>query len=364
MSERHPEREPDAPKEHKTNGEVKGSWRLESEQAAADSDQTASESDQTAADVDQGASLSDQAQSDADQRSSDRDQAATDRDLGAHPDLDQAEQDAYDASRAEREEGTLEREAATFLRDQVAIERDRLAEERDETARFRDLNAKERDEMAEARDRAAESQAGEHGPTKKRLADALTAAAAARAEAATARERASADRRRAAADREQASADRTTAAAELRRAHLDELTGAYRRGAGEIALRHEIERARRAEESLVLAYIDIDGLKGVNDRAGHQVGDALLCAVAASIQTNLRPYDPMVRMGGDEFVCTFSNADLTAAGERFAQIRAALDAADSGASISVGLAELQADETLEQLISRGDAALYEAKRNA
>jgi len=75
----------------------------------------------------------------------------------------------------------------------------------------------------------------------------------------------------------------------------------------------------------------------------------------------LRSYDPIVRIGGDEFICAFSNTDLEAASGRVADIKAALEETQVDSSISVGLAELSVGENLEQLTARGDRELYRAK---
>ena len=85
------------------------------------------------------------------------------------------------------------------------------------------------------------------------------------ARAAADRARAAADRERAAKDRAEASRERARLEAELRSAHLDELTGAYRREMGQLALSHEIDRARRSDGRFVVAFVDVDRLKDVND---------------------------------------------------------------------------------------------------
>ena len=131
---------------------------------------------------------------------------------------------------------------------------------------------------------------------------------------------------------------------------------------GTLALQREINRARHAGGQLVLAFVDVDGLKAINDRDGHAAGDALLIDVASTIRSKLRSYDPIVRFGGDEFVCAFSDFDLDGVRLRFDDILAALDRTRKGCSISVGLAELESEDTLDDLTARGDAALYEAKR--
>ncbi len=122
-----------------------------------------------------------------------------------------------------------------------------------------------------------------------------------------------------------------------------------------------MDRALRSDGRLVMAFVDVDGLKSVNDRQGHAAGDALLRAVAAAIQANLRSYDPIVRFGGDEFVCALSETDLDAARRRFEDIAETLAESAQSGSISVGLAQLRPDDSLEELVARADAALKVVK---
>ena len=181
------------------------------------------------------------------------------------------------------------------------------------------------------------------------------------------RERAAADRRRSAADRERAADERSQAEteisglhAELETAHLDDLTGAYRRDMGNLFLQHEIERARRADGPFVIAFVDVDGMKEINDRDGHAAGDNVLKTLVWTMRERLRPFDPIVRYGGDEFVAGLGGARLEEAAERFDRVCDELcDKVQVG--ISVGLAELEPDETLEQLTARADSLLLEAK---
>jgi diguanylate cyclase (GGDEF)-like protein len=79
------------------------------------------------------------------------------------------------------------------------------------------------------------------------------------------------------------------------------------------------------------------------------------------MRAKLRAFDPVVRYGGDEFVCALVGADPEDAAARFDQIREDLARDHDDAAISVGVVELAADETLDDLIVRGDAALYAAK---
>ncbi len=79
------------------------------------------------------------------------------------------------------------------------------------------------------------------------------------------------------------------------------------------------------------------------------------------MRSNLRSFDPVVRYGGDEFVCGLGGADIDEVERRFSLIRQTLQN-DVGVGISVGLAALGADETLDELTARADAALLEAKK--
>jgi diguanylate cyclase (GGDEF)-like protein len=329
------------------------------DQTSSDLDQTSSDMDQTASGSDQSGSNRDQMGANADQLASNRDQAAADSEMADHPLGDSGWHQAHEISRAERERATIERGRTTALRARTATERLDYAARRDESARMRDLAARARDRAAEARDRAASELEATLDPGDPARA-AHEYARAVRAQAATDRARAAVDRDRAAHDREQANHDLKQAEAEIQHAHIDELTGAYVRGIGTMALQREIDRARHADERLVLAFVDVDELKAVNDTFGHPAGDAVLRDVVHAIRAKLRSYDPIVRVGGDEFICALSGIDLEMGQRRFAEIGEVLRA-DKDTSISVGFAALKRDDTLADLTARGDAALYQAK---
>jgi diguanylate cyclase (GGDEF)-like protein len=146
-------------------------------------------------------------------------------------------------------------------------------------------------------------------------------------------------------------------------ASLDDLTGLFRRGPGELALSHEIARSHRLGTPLVLAMIDVDALKAVNDTHGHAAGDALLSDVAAAITSTMRAYDVTVRWGGDEFVCALYDLTLEVASHRLAAIQTVLEALSPEASISAGLAKLDDNDTLESLVARADTNLYRTRAN-
>jgi diguanylate cyclase (GGDEF)-like protein len=330
------------------------------DQSASDEDQTASDADQVASDVAQGLSDLDQVASDRDQVASDRDQAVSDRELKEHP--GPKAKKVHKAGLADRHAGSKERQETGETRALSTEQRARQADGRDETAWHRDLTAQARDGAANRRDQDSAKLERKMASRGTSLRVALEHASEIRARAAKDRDRAAEDRTQAAGDRERAATEREEALAELRRAHLDELTGAFRRGSGQEALQAEIERARRGDARLVLAFVDVDALREVNNRKGHPAGDALLRDVVTSIRSKVRSYEPIVRYGGDEFVCTLSNMDLEQAKERFHAVKEALATRDAGGAVSVGLAELGPEDTLDDLIDRADASLLADRR--
>jgi diguanylate cyclase (GGDEF)-like protein len=298
-----------------------------------------------------------------------------------------------------------ERDQAGDQRDQAADQRDQAADQRDQAAEHRDQAAEHRDRAAEHRDEAAEQ--SEAGVGAGVTTDALDRSALARRDAASDRRRAAEDRRAAARERAQAELDRGTALAdrgagaserthadldrdtaladrgagaserthaELDRntaladrgasarerddAAVDDLTGAYLRAAGFVELELEMARARRREQPLVLAFVDVDRLKAINDSLGHAAGDRMLIEVANTLRAKLRAYDLILRYGGDEFVCAISGLNIVDARKRLALVNAALAEAPAHGSVTVGLAELRPDDSADDLVARADAALY------
>jgi diguanylate cyclase (GGDEF)-like protein len=323
---------------------------IDDDQTAADADQSVADADQTSSDSDQSGSVADQSSADSDQRASDRDQVTSDRSHASDKHLTGAEQSAYESSREQRESASEQRLG-------TRLNRSSTAHDRELTATERDRNAETRDEAGRARDaRAADLP---HASTEPQT-DLIRQLEDVRAQAGADRARAAADRARAAADRATAARERDRLEMELRSAHLDELTGAYRREMGRMALSHEIDRARRSDGQFVVAFVDVDRLKFVNDREGHAAGDRVLQTVVREIRSRLRSFDPIIRYGGDEFVCGIGGTDLEEAKRRFNLIGDAIEA-DARVGISVGLAALALGDTADQLTERADAAMLEIK---
>jgi len=235
-----------------------------------------------------------------------------------------------------------------------AADRDRTAEGRDRRAEAHDHASKARDERAVARDERARH---------RELAAATfdPGAASDRAGALRDRQGGASDRTQAADDRDASSVDRILSAQDRTTSSIDELTGAYHRDAGIAELRRDLARAKRTKHPFVLAFVDVDNLKGTNDSLGHAAGDRHLRETADSIRTHLRFYDLIIRFGGDEFLCGLVDVTMSMAAERFARVNEDLSA-NQQPCITVGLAKLGAEEGLEDLIGRADEAMYENRR--
>lgn len=171
------------------------------------------------------------------------------------------------------------------------------------------------------------------------------------------------DRAAAATDRAAAAIDRKMATELRAAASIDALTRTYLRGPGHVELEREIVRARRTGTPLVLAFIDVDGLKAVNDSHGHAAGDQLLRDVAAVLRDQSRDYDVIVRHGGDEFLLAIPEMTMHQARKRMELVQTVLSSFPDHRSVSVGLALLEDEDTLETLIERADDELRAVQSN-
>jgi diguanylate cyclase (GGDEF)-like protein len=182
--------------------------------------------------------------------------------------------------------------------------------------------------------------------------------------AAVVRERvlAAQDRAEALRDRRAAARDVRRAQAYLRLADTDPLTGALLRRPGMAAVTRAVAEARRRSSALAVLFVDVDGLKAVNDTTGHAAGDALLSAVGAALRLGVRAEDVVVRYGGDEFVVALPDLSLEDTVARLEQIRSNLTALAPGAAISAGSAQLQPGDSAESVIARADGAMYASRR--
>ncbi len=148
-------------------------------------------------------------------------------------------------------------------------------------------------------------------------------------------------------------------------ASLDVLTGLYNRRGGESLLERIYIGAREGGAPFGLILADIDHFKAINDTFGHPAGDRVLERVGRLLRACVRATDGVVRWGGEEFMVILPHCELRAAMEQAERIRARIERTPQPEvgpiTLSLGVAQLNAGETVASLIDRTDRALYEAK---
>ena len=151
-------------------------------------------------------------------------------------------------------------------------------------------------------------------------------------------------------------------------ARTDPLTGLPNRRAFDEEIARTLARARRSEETITLAALDLDHFKAVNDQLGHPAGDAVLQRFAELLRETIRDGDFAARIGGEEFAVLVSSGSGDGAVRLAHRIVVATRAEFAGdeppVTVSVGLAASTPRETLasEELMRRADEAMYDAKR--
>ena len=156
-----------------------------------------------------------------------------------------------------------------------------------------------------------------------------------------------------------------------RQARTDPLTGLLNRRAFLADMAIRLSAARRSARPAALVYVDVDNFKAVNDLHGHAAGDGVLRRIADRLRRGARASDLVARVGGDEFALWLDEADPEGAERRGRELLAIRDEiADMSGSpeqplgISVGIVAVdpRAEDGIDRLIERADAAMYEAKR--
>lgn len=151
-------------------------------------------------------------------------------------------------------------------------------------------------------------------------------------------------------------------------AHQDTLIQLPNRRGFMRALERFIDRASRYDEHSAMLYVDLDGLKMINDSFGHNAGDKALIEVAGLLVGGVRKSDVVARIGGDEFGILLAHSDETKAHEaaaRLVDLIAGSDFVHEGdalpLSVAIGVAMITGDDTPVEVIARADEEMYRRK---
>jgi diguanylate cyclase (GGDEF)-like protein len=145
-------------------------------------------------------------------------------------------------------------------------------------------------------------------------------------------------------------------------ASTDSLTGIPNRRAFLERLAAAVDAAAWGHQS-VICLVDLDGFKAVNDTAGHAAGDSMLKAIGSALGGAVRETDTVARLGGDEFA-VLADVSVSLSGDMLAErLRSvvALVGSRSGVTASIGVADVEAGDDVEDLMYRADAAMYRSK---
>ncbi len=150
----------------------------------------------------------------------------------------------------------------------------------------------------------------------------------------------------------------------------DALTGALNRRGILSRLAAEITRARRNRRPLFVGLCDIDYFKKINDQYGHQAGDRVLQKLVTALQNELREYDLLGRLGGEEFLIVAPESMAVSVENLYERLRHKVEclsfptiADDLQITLSIGVVETHGNVTIDNVLAEADAALYRAKRS-
>ena len=146
----------------------------------------------------------------------------------------------------------------------------------------------------------------------------------------------------------------------------DDLTGCYNRRHGMYTLREWFARSKRYGTPFSMIYFDLNGLKTINDKYGHQAGDLLLRSVVKSCKKLLRESDILFRMGGDEFMVLCPDTDKRGAficAERMQESVKGVTIVDQTVTFAYGIAHSSEDyKDMDEMMHSADSSMYECKK--
>ena len=152
------------------------------------------------------------------------------------------------------------------------------------------------------------------------------------------------------------------------KALIDPLTGLPNRAAWGERLQYEVEQWQIHGNPLLIAMLDLDHFKRINDGSGHLAGDKVLKIIAAQLRRHLRPVDFIARFGGEEFVLLMADTPLPTGLQLVDKLRTAIEACPFHfkgepvtITLSIGVSAFRAGDRSDQVLKRADEALYRAK---
>jgi diguanylate cyclase (GGDEF)-like protein len=154
-------------------------------------------------------------------------------------------------------------------------------------------------------------------------------------------------------------------------AHQDSLVPVPNRRGFMRELDSLIARVSRYGERAAMLFVDIDGLKRINDSFGHKAGDEALLQVASALTNGVRKSDVVARLGGDEFGVLLVHSDDSTARDTAARLTAQIEAEEISCEgstlplgVAIGVAMIEKDDEPAAVIARADRAMYEQKAAA
>jgi diguanylate cyclase (GGDEF)-like protein/PAS domain S-box-containing protein len=151
---------------------------------------------------------------------------------------------------------------------------------------------------------------------------------------------------------------------------VDSLTMVGNRKYADMVLAKRMEFWNTQDVSFAVYFVDIDFFKNVNDTYGHNFGDDVLKMVAKSLEAALRPFDAIIRWGGEEFLVVTPNVSAETATEIGERMRMMVEKSwrdvgeeKVGVTVSIGCSCVQSEDTVIKIVDRADKAMYESKQN-
>lgn len=146
----------------------------------------------------------------------------------------------------------------------------------------------------------------------------------------------------------------------------DDLTKCYNRRNAMYSLREWFSRSKRYGTTFAMIYFDLNGLKMINDKYGHQAGDLLLRSVVGVVKKLLRESDMLFRMGGDEFMVLCPDTDKKGAivcADRMQEAVSSITIIDKSVSFAYGIAHSSENyKDMDDMLQNADSAMYECKQ--